>query len=164
MHVAERKGNPFIHSPRGGRALSAMMLPWFMLRPPRGFGVLTTTGRRTGRTRRKCVRAIRVGERAHLVAIGGPRAGWVRNLQANPTVRLRILDGAFTGTARTVARDTPEGGEVRVAFCETINRFDYTECRIHRPGKPSPEKIGELHRGWFSRGTPVVIELAPSGR
>ena len=49
MYVAERKRNPFIQSPTGGRALSALMLPRFMLRPPAGFGVLTMTGRKTGK-------------------------------------------------------------------------------------------------------------------
>ena len=63
LYVAERKRNPFLHSSTGGRVLSALMLPHFMLLPPKGFGVLTTTGRRTGKTRRKCVRAIRRGDR-----------------------------------------------------------------------------------------------------
>jgi hypothetical protein len=38
-------GNPLTTYPTGGRILSAAQLPWFMLLPPRGFGVLTTTGR-----------------------------------------------------------------------------------------------------------------------
>jgi hypothetical protein len=56
MLAVERKGNPFMRSPTGGRVLSAMMLPLFILRPPSGFGVITTTGRRTGKTRRNCTR------------------------------------------------------------------------------------------------------------
>ena len=66
----ERKRNPFTKSAGGGRALSAMMLPFFTVWPPRGFGVLTTTGRRTGKTRRKCVRVVRLGDRAYLVMLG----------------------------------------------------------------------------------------------
>jgi hypothetical protein len=37
-----------IRSARDGRLLSALMLPFFMLRPPAGYGVITTTGRTTG--------------------------------------------------------------------------------------------------------------------
>jgi deazaflavin-dependent oxidoreductase (nitroreductase family) len=157
--VTERKRNPFIGSPGGGRVLSALMLPWFLLRPPRGFGVLTTTGRRTGKARRKCVRAIRRGDRAYLVAIGGPRAAWLKNLQATPSVRLRIRGGTFAGIARELEQDAAEMQEARDAFCETIHRFDYYEGRMHRPGRPSEVKIKELHRSWFATGTPLVIEL-----
>jgi hypothetical protein len=58
-YVPERARNPLVSSPIGGRLLSAVQLPWFMIFPPLGFGVLTTTGRKTGKTRRKCIRAIR---------------------------------------------------------------------------------------------------------
>jgi hypothetical protein len=34
MQATERKLNPFINSPAGGRALSAMQLPFFLVRPP----------------------------------------------------------------------------------------------------------------------------------
>ncbi len=163
MHVKERAHNPFIGSPSGGRVLSALMLPWFTIRPPRGFGVLSTTGRRTGKTRRKCVRAIRRGDRVYLVAIGGPTAAWVKNLQANPQVRLRIRGETFEGAARELEAGV-DLEEATVAFCETINPFDFTECRMHRPGRPSEEKIKALHHSWFAKGTPIVIELASGDR
>jgi hypothetical protein len=55
----EWRHNPFTRWPqRGGKALSTLQLPFFLLHPPAGFGVLTTTGRRTGKPRRKCVRVI----------------------------------------------------------------------------------------------------------
>src|SRR5213592_3314342 len=66
----ERERNPFTKSAQGGRVLSALMLPFFLVRPPAGFGVLMTTGRRTGKRRRKCVRLIRDGSRAYLVMLG----------------------------------------------------------------------------------------------
>ena len=37
------KHRRLLRTPRDGRILSALMLPFFMLRPPTGFGVLTTT-------------------------------------------------------------------------------------------------------------------------
>jgi deazaflavin-dependent oxidoreductase (nitroreductase family) len=164
MRVVERANNPFIGSARGGRVLSALMLPWFTVRPPDGFGVLTTTGRRTGKTRRKCVRAIRRGDRVYLVAIGGPRAAWVKNVRADPNVRLRIRGGAFAGVARELERDTEELEVATAVFCETLNPFDFYECRMHLPGTPSAERIEQLHRSWFTHGTPLVIELVAAGR
>jgi deazaflavin-dependent oxidoreductase (nitroreductase family) len=157
-YVAERKRNPFVNSPAGGRVLSALQLPWFTVLPPRGFGVLTTTGRRTGKRRRRCVRAIRRGDRAYVVALGGESAAWVRNIRANPNVRLRIRGGSFAGTARD-PHDAAEVRDAMAAYCETVNPLDFSECVLHRPGRPSRTKIEELHRGWFERGRPLVIEL-----
>jgi deazaflavin-dependent oxidoreductase (nitroreductase family) len=157
-YVAERKRNPFISSATGGRVLSALQLPWFTVLPPRGFGVLTTTGRKTGKRRRRCVRAIHRGDRAYLVAIGGDRAAWVKNIRANPSVRLRIRGGSFTGVARD-PRDAAEARDAMAAYCGTLNPFDYAECALHRPGRPSRSKIQELHRGWFEKGSPLVVEL-----
>ena len=157
--VAERKRNPFIRSAGGGRVLSALMLPWFLMRPPSGFGVLTTTGRRTGKARRKCIRAIRTGDRVYIVSIGGPGAAWVKNIRANPAVRLRMPGGTFAGVVRELQPGTSAAREGMRVYCETINRFDYDECRVHRPGKPTPEKITEMHGSWFTTGTPFVIDL-----
>jgi deazaflavin-dependent oxidoreductase (nitroreductase family) len=159
--IAERKHNPFTRSAAGGRALSTMQLPWFTLLPPRGFGVLTTTGRRTGKTRRRCVRAIRRGDRVYVVSIGGARAAWVRNIRADPRVRLRIRDGTFDGVARELA-DADERREAMAAYCGTINRLDYAECRLHRGGRPTPQRIEELHRRWFTTGLPLVVEIGPT--
>lgn len=76
MYVPEREHNPFVRSLGGARALSALMLPWFALLPPSGFGVITTGGRRTGKTRRRCIRAIRRGNEAYIVSIPGAHAAW----------------------------------------------------------------------------------------
>ena len=134
------------------------MLPHFTVLPPIGFGVLTTTGRRTGKTRRKCVRAIRRGNKAYIVSIPGARAAWLKNIRANPDVRLRIRGGTFPGVARELS-ETPEADEAMAAFCETVNLFDYLECTMHRRGRPTRSKIEELHRTWFTVGVPLVVEL-----
>jgi deazaflavin-dependent oxidoreductase (nitroreductase family) len=155
---AERRRNPLVQTHLGGRVLSASQLPWFTLLPPKGFGVLTTTGRKTGKRRSRCVRAIRRGKVAYLVAIGGEFSGWLKNVRANPEVRLRIRGGRFDGLAREL-RDEAEREEARAAFCETVNPFDYAECRVHRKGRPTRAKVVELHRTWFEGGAPLVIEL-----
>lgn len=157
-YVAERKHNPLVRSLAGARVLSALQLPAFSLFPPSAFGVITTTGRRTGKARRKCVRAIRRGDKAYLVSIGGDRTAWFRNIQANPNVRLRIRSGRFGGVARTL-RDQAEREEAMTAFCGTVTAFDYAECGVHRRGRPTRSKIVELHRAWFEGGIPLVVEL-----
>jgi deazaflavin-dependent oxidoreductase (nitroreductase family) len=157
-YVAERRANALVQTPRGGRILSASMLPWFKLRPPKGFGVLTTTGRRTGKRRSRCVRAIRRDDKVFLVAIGGEFSAWVKNVRANPGVRLRIRGGTFSGTTREL-RDATEREEAVAAFCGTVMPFDYFECRAHRVGRPTRAKIQELHRTWFEGGVPLVVEL-----
>jgi deazaflavin-dependent oxidoreductase (nitroreductase family) len=138
--------------------LSVLQRPFFALLPPPGFGVLTTTGRKTGKTRRTPVRVIRRHNSAFLVAIGGSRNAWLKNIRANPTVQLRIKGGTFSG----VARESGEGAEASEAvdaYCETVNWFDYFECAIWRRGAPRRSKIKQLHRAWFEKGTPVVVEL-----
>jgi deazaflavin-dependent oxidoreductase (nitroreductase family) len=139
--------------------LSASQLPWFTILPPAGFGVLTTTGRKTGKVRPKCIRAVRDGDRAFVVSIRGERAAWVKNVRANPAVRLRIRGGRFAGVVRDL-RDDAEAKHARKAYCDTFNRFDYLECLMHRDGRPTRAKIQELHREWFETGTPLVVELA----
>lgn len=157
-YVAERRGNTLVQTPTGGRILSAAMLPWFTLMPPKGGGVLTTTGRKTGKARRRCVRAIRRGDKVYVVVIGGEFNSWLKNIRANPNVRLRIRGGGYQGVAREL-RDSGERAEARAAYCEAVSAFDYFENQAHRRGRPTREKIIELHHAWFDGGVPLVIEL-----
>jgi deazaflavin-dependent oxidoreductase (nitroreductase family) len=157
VQPAERKQNPFINSPAGGRALSGLQLPIFLIRPPAGYGVLTTTGRRTGKLRRRCVRAIRRGDLVYVVAIKG-KTQWARNALANPSVQLRLPGGTFSGLAREV-RGATESQLAKEAYCESVHRFDYLTWINWRKGRPTRERIRELLRGWFDEGTSLVIEL-----
>lgn len=157
--MGDRQRNPLINSATGGRALSAVQLPLFTLRPPAGYGVLTTRGRKTGKRRRRCVRAVRAGDRIYIVAIKGGRTGWLKNIQADPNVRLRLRGGAFTGLAREV-RESPEREEAKEAYCDTApGLFERLEYTMWRTGRPTPARIEELHRTWFDTGVPLVVEL-----
>ncbi|MGH6692913.1 MAG: nitroreductase family deazaflavin-dependent oxidoreductase [Gammaproteobacteria bacterium] len=149
--------NPLTSTPTGGRILSAAQVPWFMLLPPRGFGVLTTTGRKSGKKRRRCVRVVRVENTAYATAIRGSKAGWLRNARAHPTVWLRIRGGTFEGAARALRAD--EVDVARNTYCETLHRLDRIEYVLHMPGRPTPERIKALHEHWFTTGTPLAIEL-----
>jgi len=157
-YVAERRGNPLVQTPKGARILSAAMLPWFALAPPKRCGVLTTIGRRTGKARPRCVRTIRRGDRVFVVAIGGEHNRWLMNIRANPSVRLRIRGGTYEGVARE-PRDPDERAEAKAAYCGEVNPFDYLENWAHRRGRPTRRKIVELHHAWFEGGVPLVIEL-----
>jgi deazaflavin-dependent oxidoreductase (nitroreductase family) len=118
-----------------------------------------TIGRRTGQARRKCIRVIRRGDKVYVVSIPGAHAAWLKNIRANPNVRLRIRGGTFAGVASEL-RETAERQHAVEAYCETVNLADYLECTMHRSGRPTRSKIKELHRTWFQVGIPLVVELA----
>jgi deazaflavin-dependent oxidoreductase (nitroreductase family) len=139
-----------------------MQLPCFLLRPPAGYAVLTTTGRKTGKIRRRCVRAVRRGDDVYIVAIKGTRTAWARNALANPDVRLRLPGGAFSGRARELRGDAEEQ-QARDAYCDSVHPFDYLTWLNWRSGRPTSAKIRELLRAWFEDGRPLLVELNPPG-
>jgi deazaflavin-dependent oxidoreductase (nitroreductase family) len=161
------KHRRLIRSSRDGRLLSALMLPWVLAWPASGYGVITTTGRKTGKARRKCIRVIRRGNKAYIVSLRPPElalirpsvvAAWVWNIRSNPNVTLRIRGGTFAGLARELT-DPVEVAEARAALCETVNLVDYGECGLHLRGLPTRTKIEELHRYWFDTGIPLAVDL-----
>lgn len=70
-----------------------------------GYAVIETRGRRTGRRRRTVVGVSRTGDNLWIVAEQGRHAGYVRNLEADPCVRVRLRGRWHSGTARVVADD-----------------------------------------------------------
>ena len=166
------KHRRLIRSPKHGQLLSAAMLPFILAWPPKAFGVITTTGRKTGRARRKCVRVIRDGSKAYLVQLRPPEramsrpsavAAWVWNLRANPNVTLRIRGGTVAGVAREL-EDPAELAEARRVLRETVTLFDYAECGLHLRGLPTSAKIKDLHHYWFETGIPLVVDLVADRR
>ena len=67
------------------------------------FLYLTTTGRHTGLAREIEIWFTERNGRFYLIAEHGGSANWVRNIQVNPRVRVRVADRWFAGTARLVA-------------------------------------------------------------
>ncbi len=162
------KHKRLIRSARAGRVVSALTLVPILLLPPSAYGVLTTTGRKTGKTRRKCIRVVRRGDRVYLVQLRPPEvamtrptavSAWLWNIRANPNVKLRIRGGTFAGVARELT-EPEELAEAREALCETVTLFDYSECGLHLRGLPTRSKIQDLHCYWFDTGIPLAIELA----
>jgi deazaflavin-dependent oxidoreductase (nitroreductase family) len=74
---------------------------------PRGYAILQTTGRRSGRPRRTPVGHVVDGDTVWIVAEHGSRAGYVHNIRANPRVRIKLRDGWRDGTARVLDDDDP---------------------------------------------------------
>jgi deazaflavin-dependent oxidoreductase (nitroreductase family) len=74
-------------------------LPWVV--------ILETTGRKSGLPRRTPVGKALVGHTLWVVAEHGRRAGYVRNIDANPRVRVRIGRRWRSGTARLLPDDDP---------------------------------------------------------
>jgi deazaflavin-dependent oxidoreductase (nitroreductase family) len=80
------------------------------LAPP-GYALLETTGRTSGKSRRTPVGNGRVGGQFWIVAEHGMKAAYVRNIERNPRVRLKLRDGIRarwqTGTAHVLSDDDP---------------------------------------------------------
>ncbi|HTQ92448.1 MAG TPA: nitroreductase/quinone reductase family protein [Streptosporangiaceae bacterium] len=74
---------------------------------PRAFALLETTGRRTGRARQTPVGNGLNGDTFWLVAAHGTQADYVRNLQAEPTVRVKAGGTWRSGTAVVLPGDDP---------------------------------------------------------
>lgn len=66
---------------------------------------LTTTGRKSGRPREIRIWFAAVGDRVFMLAGDREKAHWVRNLQADPTVRVAIRKRTFEGVGRPVEGD-----------------------------------------------------------
>src|SRR5918912_1561997 len=74
---------------------------------PRAFALLETTGRRSGLPRHTPVGNGLVGDTFWLIAAHGTQADYVRNLQADPRVRVKIGREWRTGTAVPLPDDDP---------------------------------------------------------
>src|ERR1700746_1368161 len=79
--------------------------------PLPGYALLETQGRETGRPRRTTVGDGRIENQFWLVAEHGMKAGYVRNIEREPRVRLKLREGLryrwHTGTAHILSDDDP---------------------------------------------------------
>jgi deazaflavin-dependent oxidoreductase (nitroreductase family) len=80
---------------------------WYRL----GFGpilgrwilLLTTIGRKTGKSRVTALQYQRIDGIYYIGSARKGKADWVRNIQANPIVRLRVKSETYTGTAELIS-------------------------------------------------------------
>jgi len=80
--------------------------------------VLETTGRVSGEPRRTPVGGRRIGTAFWLVSEFGELSQYVRNIKANPEVRVRIMGWWHAGTAVLLPEDDPH------ARLRTLPRFN----------------------------------------
>ncbi|MFJ8545424.1 nitroreductase family deazaflavin-dependent oxidoreductase [Streptomyces sp. NPDC093586] len=85
--------------------------------------LLETTGRVSGLPRRTPVGGRRVGDSFWLVSEFGERAQYIRNIRADPRVRVRIRGRWHAGTARLLPDDDP------VARLRRLPRFNSLAVR-----------------------------------
>jgi len=97
-----------------------VLLAWRLGFPPPGDALLETTGRRTGRARLTPVCDGADGDTFWLIAQRGQSADWVRNIEANPRVRVKFRAERGvrwrTGAAHVV--DGDDAGERRRRISE----------------------------------------------
>jgi deazaflavin-dependent oxidoreductase (nitroreductase family) len=77
------------------------------LRLVNGWALLETRGRKTGRPRRNPVGNGLLGDTFWIVAEHGQNAGYVRNIAADPRVRVFVEGRWRTGTAQALPEDDP---------------------------------------------------------
>jgi deazaflavin-dependent oxidoreductase (nitroreductase family) len=93
--------------------------------PLPGLVILETTGRRSGQPRRTPVGKALEGDTLWVVAEHGRRASYVRNIEANPRVRVRIGRDWRTATARVLPDDDPRERQRRLP-----NRLNSAAVRL----------------------------------
>ena len=76
--------------------------------------ILETTGRKSGQPRRNPVGKALIGDTLWIVAEHGRRAGYVRNISANPRVRVKVGRRWRTGTAHPMPEDDPRERQRRM--------------------------------------------------
>jgi deazaflavin-dependent oxidoreductase (nitroreductase family) len=147
----------WFHTKAGARFLNAQTA-WFKLMAPRGYAVVTTTGRRTGRTRRSCVRAIVTNGRAIVIATGRESTDWLANLQADHNVTLRVGRRDRRGKARLSGAEEIDASSS--LFCAPVYWFDRVASVVNQRGLPTARRIRLLHRQWCTEGVIVIVDFA----
>jgi deazaflavin-dependent oxidoreductase (nitroreductase family) len=136
---------------------------WRLAPTPIGLGVLTTTGRKSGKQRHRAIRAMRSGDRVYVVAMFGERCDWVHNIRAHPDVRIKLGNRTYEATARELT-DSDERQRAADAYLQHAGWFDHADYANLNWSLPTKEKVARSHAEWFERGTPVVLALnGPSG-
>ena len=132
-----------MHPCRGGR-LRLLVTPAELLAAHAADSVchLQTLGRTSGRPRTIEIWFATDGERIYLLAGGRDGAHWIRNLRAEPRVRVRIGGQTVEGTARVIE------GEGRDLLARRLLAAKYQGCRE-----------GAALSSWAASSLPVEITL-----
>lgn len=103
------------------------------------FCYITTRGRRTGRPHRIEIWFAAHGSTLYILAGGGERADWVRNIMAEPAIELRVGKASMSARGRVVT-DPAEAARAR--------RLVPEKYRTHESGLEE----------WARTALPVAVE------
>ena len=98
--------------------------------------LLETTGRKSGEPRRTPLGGSKVGNEFWFVSEFGEKSQYVRNIKANPNVRVRLRGRWHSGTAHLVPDDDPQA---RLRELPQFNSFGvrtFGTNLLTRPGRP----------------------------
>ena len=107
--------------------------------------LLTTIGRRSGLKRVTPLQFEKIGEDYYLGAARGLKADWVRNLQSNPQVEVRVGAKRFEGHAEVVTDPCKFADFMEVRLERHPRMIGFIMEKAHGlPRRPSREQLEEL--------------------
>ena len=98
--------------------------------PAPGTAILETRGRKSGQPRRTPVTNGLAGDTFWIVTEHGRRANYVRNIEANPRVRLRVGRRWRPGTAALMPGDDPRARLRAIAYGRPSARIHTATVRL----------------------------------
>ena len=107
--------------------------------------LLTTTGRKTGLKRVTPLQYEEIDGKYYLGAARGLKADWVRNIQANPQVEIRVKSANFHGQAEVVTDPCRMADFVEVRLQRHPFMIGMIMQKAHGlPKRPSREQLEKL--------------------
>ena len=147
---------------------------------PFGLAILETRGRRSGKPRRVPVGNGRTGDAFWIIAEHGLRAGYVRNIQHDPRVRVRLRIGLryrwVSGLATILPDDDPLARQRRIIRWHPLRAFNAINVRVLGAdlltvhvrlilnGSTGPAKATTPQASETTVPRPVAEPLATTGR
>ena len=107
--------------------------------------LLTTTGRKSGMKRVTPLQFEKIGDDYYLGAARGLKADWIRNLQSNPQVEIRVGAKQFQGTAEVVTDPSRFADFLEVRLARHPRMIGFIMEKAHGlPRRPSRQQLEEL--------------------
>ncbi len=149
--------NPFERSRWYMRWGNLTIPPMFRIAPvPKGFIILTVTGRRSSKAHDRLVRAISRNNAFYVNTEEG--RDWLRNARKNPSVVVKVGRHRQSGRVREVT-DSAERDSANDQYVSEIAPFEYVTYAARVWSFPTRGKLIEWHRDWVENAVMLAIEL-----
>ena len=107
--------------------------------------LLTTTGRRSGMKRVTPLQYEMIGSDYYLGAARGVKADWVRNIQSNPQVEVRVCEKCILGIAEVITDPSKFADFMEVRLERHPRMIGLIMQKAHGlPKRPSREQLEDL--------------------